>query len=53
MYLMNNRYQWYVELVNSYKRFAHPEMRQRCRLIKLVNNEVVVNVKVDNSKVDN
>ena len=37
VYLINNRYLWYIEFVNAYKSFAFPEMRQRCRLIKIVN----------------
>ena len=36
MYLINNRYLWYVELFKAYKNFSHPVMRQRCRLIKIV-----------------
>ena len=36
MYLINTRYLWYIELVTVYKSFAHPEMRQRCSLIKVV-----------------
>ena len=33
--IINNRYPWYVELVYVYKSFAHPEIEERCRLIKV------------------
>ena len=36
MCLINNQYLWYAEHFNIWKSFAHPEVRQRRRLIKAV-----------------